>query len=102
MFAELGAILTCSVYLYFSNICVESAFPKIKPFTVKILTIILLYILDVFYFVDMSVKVEFFHGKLSWISGLTQLILIFSLLFVAISNKTQKNKLNPKNIGVLK
>ena len=83
LFAEIGAVLTCSVYLYYSCLCAESTFPKIKPFLIKILIILLLYIFDVFYFVDMAAKVNFFAGNMSWFSVAVQVVLPIILLIVA-------------------
>ena len=81
LFAEIGAILTCAVYLYYSMLCTQTVFSKAKPLLIKIIIILILYVTDVFYFVDMSVKINFFHGEFSWISALLQGLIIFGLLF---------------------
>ena len=94
LFAELGAILTCAVYLYYSNLCAETAFSRAKPTILKVVVILLLYVVDVFYFVDMSAKINFFHGDISWISAVLQGLIILVLLFVGLVNYRHKNNKN--------
>lgn len=94
LFAEIGAVLTCSVYLYYSCLCVESTFPKIKPFSIKIIIILLLYIFDVFYFVDMAAKINFFSGDMGWFSVVMQVLLPIILLIVAGFTNRQNKGIN--------
>ena len=94
LFAELGAILTCAVYLYYSNLCAETAFSRAKPTILKVVVILLLYVVDVFYFVDMSAKINFFHGDISWISAALQGLIILVLLFIGLVNYRHKNNKN--------
>lgn len=87
LFVEMGAILTCSVYLYYSNECLKTAFHKARPFSLSLIIISILYLADVFYFKDMSVKISFFQGLFSWVSFATQIVLLISLLIFALSVK---------------
>ena len=60
----------------------------------KVVVISLLYVVDVFYFVDMSAKINFFHGDISWISAALQGLIILVLLFVGLANYRHKNNKN--------
>ena len=90
LFAEIGAVLTCSVYLYYSCLCAESTFPKIKSFSIKGLIVLLLYIFDVFYFVDMSAKLKFFSGALRHVVFVFQLLIIAVMVVLSFRQKNGK------------
>lgn len=94
LFAEIGAILTCAVYLYYSNVCAENVFSKAKSFVIKIIIILLLYVADVFYFVDMAAKIDFFHGDFSWFSAVLQGLIISGLLIAVWVRNCHKNNKN--------
>ncbi len=103
LFVEMGAILTCSVYLYYSNECLKSSIPKANPFTLSLVIIAILYLADVFYFKDMSVKISFFQGWASWICFGLQILILFSLLiaswFQKEKNQPIENKKLKKGLG---
>jgi hypothetical protein len=98
LFAEIGAILTCSVYLYYSNTCAKTAFPKCNSFMISLIIIAILYFMDVFYFVDMSAKLKFFNGALSHVVFVFQLLIIAVLFVLSFRQKNGKeaNLKSPK------
>jgi hypothetical protein len=98
LFAEIGAILTCSVYLYYSNTCAKTAFPKCNSFIISLIIIAILYFMDVFYFVDMSAKLKFFNGALSHVVFVFQLLIIAVLFVLSFRQKNGKeaNLKSPK------
>lgn len=97
LFAEIGAILTCSIYLYYSNTCAKSVFPKFNSFVISLIIIVVLYCMDVFYFVDMSAKIDFFKGFLShWVLVL-QLVVVVLLFILSLKQKSDsQNKFKPQ------
>lgn len=99
LFVEMGAILTCSVYLFYSNECLKFALPKVQEFTLSLIVIAILYLADVFYFKDMSVKISFFQGWASWICFGLQILILISLL---IASWVQKEKIQPNENKKLK
>ena len=94
VFAEIGAILSCAVYLYFSNLSLCNVFTKARPFHLKLILIVVLYILDVFYFVDMSVKINVFHLQGYWFAYGLQIIIFISMIIVALYYKSKRKGLS--------
>lgn len=87
LFTEIGAILACSINLYFANLCLHVALPKAKPIYLKFFNAIVLYILDVFVLVDLNMKINFFCGIMSDISVAIVAITCLCLLFLVLSGK---------------
>lgn len=94
LFTEMGAILTCSIYLYFANLCLHSIFPKANAFYLKFFNIAVLYILDIFILVDLNAKLRFFCGFMCDVSIIVGAFTMLVLLGLAIFN----NKNNAKNL----
>ena len=97
LFAEMGAILTCGLNLYFANLCLQSAFPKAKAFYLKIFNIIVLYILDIFILVDLNAKIKFFCNFMCYVTNVVSVLTIVMLFGIIIYNsvnkKHEKNKI---------
>ncbi|MBR3884889.1 MAG: GerAB/ArcD/ProY family transporter [Clostridia bacterium] len=97
LFAEMGAILTCGLNLYFANLCLHSAFPKAKAFYLKIFNIIVLYILDIFILVDLNAKIKFFCNFMCYVTNVVSVLTIVMLFGIIIYNsvnkKHEKNKI---------
>lgn len=91
LFTEMGAILACSVNLYFANFCMHIAFPKAKPIYLKFFNAVVLYVLDVFLLVDLNKKINFFCGIMSSVTILVIAVTFLILFIIAISGK-YKNK----------
>ena len=92
LFTEMGAILTCSVHLYFANLCIHAMFPRSKSFYLKFINIAVLYILDIFVLVDLNEKIKFFCGFMSDVTVAIQLATIIILLGIAIFNAAYLKK----------
>ena len=100
LFAEMGAILTCSIYLYFSNLCLHSIFPKARSFYLKIFNIAVLYILDIFILVDLNAKVRFFCGFMSKLSIIVEIFTMLVLICLSIFyNSKNRQGFNQENIS---
>ena len=97
LLAEMGAILTCGLNLYFANLCLQSAFPKAKAFYLKIFNIIVLYILDIFILVDLNAKIKFFCNFMCYVTNVVSVLTIVMLFGIIIYNsvnkKHEKNKI---------
>lgn len=91
LFTEMGAILTCSIYLYFANLCLHSIFPKANAFYLKFFNIAVLYILDIFILVDLNAKIRFFCGFMSDVSMVVGIFTMLVLLALAIFNNSKKS-----------
>lgn len=99
LFAEMGAILTCGLNLYFANLCLQSAFPKAKAFYLKIFNIIVLYILDIFILVDLNAKIKFFCNFMCYVTNVVSVLTIVMLFGIIIYNSV--NKKHKKNKIIL-
>ena len=97
LFAEIGAILTCGLNLYFANLCLQSAFPKAKAFYLKIFNIVVLYVLDIFILVDLNAKIKFFCNFMCYVTNVVSVLTIIMLMGIIIYNsvnkKYEKNKI---------
>ena len=97
LLTEMGAILTCSVYLYFANLSLQSIFPKARPFYLKFINIAILYILDIFILVDLNAKIQFFCSTMSDISIVIQAFTLVCLIIIALCNRGAiSNQNSPK------
>ena len=77
LFAEIGAIFSCSVCLFFSTSSAKQVFDKINPNLIEFFTAIIFYYFDVFFFVDVNAKKNFFCGVMGYLSPV---IVIFVLV----------------------
>ena len=117
LLTEMGAILTCSVYLYFANLSLQSIFPKIGPFYLKFINISVLYVLDIFILVDLNAKIHFFCQVMSDISIVIQSFTLVYLFMIALFSRKntsgqcimqselkacQKSMLSQKNVRGVK
>ena len=104
LFTEMGAILTCAVYLYFANLCLQSAFPKAKTVYLKFFNIATLYILDIFILVDLNAKIQFFCGFMCYVTNVVSVFTLFVLfgiiVFNSVSKKNKKSKIITKKTGL--
>lgn len=97
LLTEMGAILTCSVYLYFANLSLQSIFPKARSFYFKFINIAILYILDIFILVDLNAKIQFFCSIMSDISIVIQAFTLVGLIIIALCNRgTISHQNSPK------
>lgn len=96
LFTEMGAILACSVNLYFANFCMHIAFPKAKSIYLKFFNAIVLYVLDIFLLVDLNKKIDFFCGIMSNVTILVIAVTFLILLIIAISGKYKNKQENLK------
>lgn len=87
LFTEMGAILACSVNLYFANLCLHVALPKAKPIYLKLFNAIVLYVLDIFLLVDLNKKIDFFCGIMSNVTILVIAVTMLILFILALSGK---------------
>ncbi len=96
LFTEMGAILTCSVYLYFANLCLHSIFSRARSFYLKFFNVAVLYVLDIFILVDLNAKVKFFCGFMSKLSIAVQIFTIVVLIAMAlfVNVKASKQRAN--------
>lgn len=103
LFTEMGAILTCSVHLYFANLCLHAMFPNAKSFYLKFINIAAVYILDIFILVDLNEKIRFFCGVMSDVSIAIQIftivVLLGMVLFKACHTKSSGGVLMQINHG---
>ena len=105
LFAEIGAILTCALNLYFANLCLMSAFPKTKSSYLKLFNIIVLYCLDIFVLVDLNAKIRFFCGFMCYVTNVVSvftMLFLFGIILYKITKKQDKNKALLKQNQVLK
>ena len=84
LFTEMGAILTCSVHLYFANLCLHSMFPTAKSFYLKFINAAVLYVLDIFVLVDLNEKIRFFCGFMCDMSIAVQVFTLVVLIGIVI------------------
>ena len=94
LFTEMGAILACSVNLYFANLCLHSAFPKARPFYLKIFNAGVLYVLDIFLLVDLNAKIRFFCGFMCYVTNVVSVFTLVMLLGIMIYKSFKGNKPN--------
>lgn len=100
LFTEIGAILTCALNLYFANLCLHSAFPKAKPFYLKIFNIIVLYCLDIFILVDLNAKIRFFCGFMCYVTNVVSVVTVVFLFGIIIFNSVKKQKNNSGKLEI--
>lgn len=93
LFTEMGAILSCSLNLYFANLCLHLSFPKAKPLALKLINSVALYILDVVVLVDLSKKITFFCGVMSIFSYALVIITLVVLVVMCIADKNKESNL---------
>lgn len=99
LFTEMGAILTCAVNLYFANLCLHSAFPKVKPIYLKIFNTFTLYFLDIFILVDLNAKIRFFCGFMCYVTNVVSvftMVVLFGIVFHKLANG--QGKINHQNV----
>lgn len=94
LFTEIGAILACSVNLYFAGLCLHVAIPKARPIYLKIFNAVILYVLDVFFLVDLNKKIMFFCGIMSDFAVFVVAITLLVLILIAFSGKYKKELKN--------
>lgn len=94
LFTEMGAILACSVNLYFANLCLHSAFPKARPFYLKIFNAGVLYVLDIFLLVDLNAKIRFFCGFMCYVTTVVSVFTLVMLIGIIIYKSFKGNKPN--------
>lgn len=100
LFTEIGAILTCALNLYFANLCLQSAFPKARPFYLKIFNIIVLYCLDIFILVDLNAKIKFFCGFMCYVTNVVSVVTLVFLFGIIIFNSINKKKNNSEKLKI--
>lgn len=96
LFTEMGAILACSVNLYFAGLCLHSAIPKARPIVLKIFNAVVLYILDVFLLVDLNSKINFFCGIMSNVVLIVIVATLVMLLGMMCFSKKGNSESVPK------
>ena len=94
LFTEIGAIFTCALNLYFANLCLSSAFPKAKPFYLKLFNIAVLYYLDIFVLVDLNAKIKFFCGFMCYVTNVVTVLTMLVLFGIALFKSFRKNNKN--------
>ena len=95
LFTEIGAILTCALNLYFANLCLMSAFQKVKTTYLKLFNIAVLYCLDIFVLVDLNAKIRFFCGFMCYVTNVVSvftMLVLFGIILHKITKKQDKNK----------
>ncbi len=95
LFTEMGAILACAVNLYFANLCLHSAFPKFRPFYLKLFNAVVLYVLDIFVLVDLNAKIKFFCGFMCYVTNVVSvltLIVLFGIILFKSFKKDNRKK----------
>lgn len=92
LLTEIGAILSCSLSIYFANACAKSAFPKLNPLFIELVIIAMFYVMDIFVFVDLKAKQTFFLGSASVFSLVLKIFTVLLLLCLALKQYIGKNK----------
>lgn len=99
LFTEIGTILSCATCLFFAKQCLGYVFPKLKKTYVISILLLALYVLNVFYLLDVHMRVEVFTGYMGVIAAATKwgsfLLMVLICLFKkqrAKSQKTQQEK----------
>lgn len=90
LFTEMGAILACSVNLYFANLCLHAALPKAKPIYLNLFNVFVLYVLDIFVLVDLNAKVRFFCGFMCYVTNVVSVLTIFVLFGLILFKNFKK------------
>lgn len=94
LFTEMGAVLTCALNLYFANLCIHSAFSKVRSFYLKIFNIIILYILDIFVLVDLNKKINFFCDFMCYVTNVVTVVTMVFLFGIIVYNSVNNSKNN--------
>ena len=94
LFTEIGAVLACAANLYFANLCLHSAFPKARPFYLKIFNAGVLYCLDIFLLVDLNAKIKFFCGFMCYVTNVVTVLTMLVLFGIALFKSFRKNDKN--------
>lgn len=92
LFTEMGAILACSVNLYFAGLSLHVALPKLKPIYLKIFNAAAMYVLDVFLLVDLNSKIKFFCGFMNYVALGVIVVTILALVLVMLSGKFKREQ----------
>ena len=90
LFTEIGAILSCSISLYFANLCLHSALSKARSIFLKIFNALVLYVLDIFILIDINAKIEFFCNIMCDIDFAIQIISLVILFGLMLKKCTQR------------
>ena len=92
LFSEIGAVLSCSVYIFFSKKALCDALPKVKPIFIEIILAIIMYYFDVFYFSDINAKIQFYFHFMNYFSIAFELIVILFFVIWLNYKKIYKNQ----------
>ncbi len=95
LFTEIGTILSCGVFLYFSKKCLNYILPKAKSSYLLIALTAIIYIIDAFYLTDTFKKEQLFLGYITYVALGVKVITFVMMLIICIYEK-YKNK-NCKN-----
>ncbi len=97
LFTEIGTILTCGLCLYFAKQCFKFIVPKASDTILLFGLILLLYVLDVFYLVDMHTRIRVFTGYMSYVSAATKWgsFMLMFLFCLCSKNKGKKQQNSP-------
>ncbi len=95
LFTEIGTILSCGVCLYFAKQCLGFIFPKAKKGYLVALVLASIYVLNVFYLLDIHMRIEVFTGYMAVLAGITKwgsfTLMTIICLFIKNDNKKQKS-----------
>ena len=97
LITEIGVVLSCGAMFYFAVSSARKTMPKVKAIWIEILIALVVYYFDIFYFVDMHAKRNFFYGFVSYFSislkivGISLLFLTAVAWFFKIRKKSLKN-----------
>ncbi len=98
LFTEVGTILSCGVCLYFAKQCLSYVFPKLKKCYAVAILLASIYALNVFYLLDIHMRIEVFTGYLGVASAITKwgsfILMLIACLF---QNKKQNRIKTDKN-----
>lgn len=93
LFTEIGTILSCGVCLFFAKQCLSYVFPKVKKGYLTAIVLIVLYCLNVFYLLDMHMRIEVFTGYMGIVAAATKWgSFLLMLLICLFKNKKHESK----------
>ena len=91
LFTQIGTILSSSLCLYLAGFCISKTFPKIKNGWIFIFLVLLLYLADVFLFVDVNTKIRLFVNLGCVLSTIVKCGVFLFLLLACLLSIASKN-----------
>ena len=92
LFTEIGTILSSGACIYFAKKCLENVFPKAKSTWLLLGLMLLIYLVDIFYLVDINKQKELFVDYAKYFALAVKFLTLLILFFFAVGRKRKSDE----------